>query len=124
MSLRGRSVLVMLVAVLALGLSYPSFFSEEQRLASEWIPDQGVNLGLDLQGGIHWLLRIDDHKATLDELRNAERRLRDLADEEGVAYQSIELDETALRIDVRGAVEERIQSLLDDLFNTMRVAEV
>ena len=124
MSLRGRSVLAMLVAVLALGLSYPSFFSEEQRLASEWIPDQGVNLGLDLQGGIHWLLRIDDHKATLDELRNAERRLRDVADEEGVAYQSIELDETALRIDVHGAVEERIQSLLDDRFNTMRVAEV
>ena len=33
-------------------------FSEQTRLASPLIPDAGIRLGLDLQGGIHWVVGV------------------------------------------------------------------
>ncbi len=114
MSLRARVILIGSVALLAVLLAYPSFFSEEQRLASDWISDQGLNLGLDLQGGIHWLLRIDSEKAMLDELRNLEKRLGESADRDGVAFSSIDVDEQAGEIVVRGAVERTFRKMVEE----------
>ena len=119
MSLRGRAILVSLVALLAIGLAYPNLFGEQQRLDSDWIPDQAVNLGLDLQGGIHWLLRIDADKAVHDELVTVEGRLRENAETDGVAFTSIELDGEGARVLVTGADEDALQKLIDDRFDSL-----
>ena len=37
-------------------LTVSNFFSEETRIKSPVLPDAGLRLGLDLQGGIHWVL--------------------------------------------------------------------
>ncbi len=36
-----------------------NFFPASVRKASPWLPDSGIRLGLDLQGGIHWVLGPD-----------------------------------------------------------------
>ncbi len=122
MSLRGRVILVSIVALLAVALSYPSFFTEQQRLDSDWIADQALNLGLDLQGGIHWLLRIDAEKALRDELVTIESRLRDSAQSDGVAFTSIELDQENVRVLVEGAEQAALQRLIDDRFDSLELS--
>ncbi|MFQ5514243.1 MAG: protein translocase subunit SecD [Myxococcota bacterium] len=104
MSLRGRAIWVGLVTLLMTWFAVPSFFSEEERLANPFLPNQGINLGLDLQGGIHWLLRIDTEKAIRQEMENIERQLRrDLEDREiaGVELSLLEGNE----LEVSGEIE-------------------
>jgi protein-export membrane protein SecD len=51
------------VSLLMIFMALPSLVPERVRLESPWIPDSGVSLGLDLQGGIHWLLAVDRDQA-------------------------------------------------------------
>ena len=54
--LRMASVAALL---LVLGwLAAANFISEDTRAESPLLPDQGMRLGLDLQGGIHWVLGV------------------------------------------------------------------
>ena len=39
-------------------LTFSNFIDEERRLASPILPDGGLRLGLDLQGGTHWVLGV------------------------------------------------------------------
>jgi preprotein translocase subunit SecD len=109
------------VALLAIGLAFPNVFSEREREESAWIPDQGLTLGLDLQGGVHWLLRIDDEKATRDELEATVGRVRDAADADGIGFSSIEAAPEGDRIVVRGAVEPSFREFIDSRFDTLEV---
>ena len=122
MSPRTRGILVGVMALFAVLFSYSSFFEERTRLASDWIPDQGLNLGLDLRGGIHWLLSIDEEKALRDELSNLAGRVRDVADDEKLVYDSIDFDEEAgTQIDVRGASETDLRALIEESFDTLQL---
>ena len=53
MSMRARTILVLIVTALALAMVYPTYKGD----------GDGLHLGLDLQGGIHWLLGVDRSKA-------------------------------------------------------------
>jgi preprotein translocase subunit SecD len=59
--------------LLGLLMLSPNFFSEEQIEGfPDWMPDKKINLGLDLQGGVHllWAVGIDDvNQQELDQLR-------------------------------------------------------
>ena len=58
-----------LLAVLLFGfLTANNFISEELRLASPVLPDGGLRLGLDLRGGIHWVLGVKLEEAEAQEL--------------------------------------------------------
>src|SRR5215470_8763784 len=52
--LGGAAALVLFFAYLSLANLVP----KETRMASPLLPDQGLRLGLDLQGGIHWVLGV------------------------------------------------------------------
>jgi len=57
---RWKITLVALSLVLGLFLAYPSVLSPAQREAlPSWLPSNGLNLGLDLQGGSYLLLEVD-----------------------------------------------------------------
>jgi preprotein translocase subunit SecD len=59
-----------------------SFVPATVRKASPWIPDEGIRLGLDLQGGIHWVLGPELEVAVEHELDTLRASLKDtLADE-------------------------------------------
>ena len=70
MSMRWK-VIANAVLVLLLGWSaLPSFVSKETRESSALIPDQAMIWGLDLQGGIHWLLRVDEKAVAVQEAKS------------------------------------------------------
>lgn len=54
-----KKLLVIGVCLAGLGLAAPNLLSEEDRAAlPSWLPSDAVNLGLDLQGGAHFLVEV------------------------------------------------------------------
>jgi len=97
-SLRGRWILIAVVTVTMTYLSLPSFFSDEDRASHWWLRQDGMTLGLDLQGGIHWLLRIDTDAAVQRELEKVASGVSDSAEEGKVALASSVVKDGALTL--------------------------
>ena len=121
MSLRTRSVLVVSVVLLMALLAFPNLFTEEERLGSFWIADDALSLGLDLQGGIHWLLRIDDEKALLQEATRTQSVIERLAEDEGVELAASNLRDGAI-IELEGDLAA-LRRLVEENLDTVAVAE-
>jgi len=93
LSLRWRlgsvSALVVLLAYLALA----NFVPEERRAQSWYLPDEGLRLGLDLQGGMHLVISPDLEAAVAQELGHIE---------DGLSQQLEEKKITGARLFVEG----------------------
>ncbi|HXK23584.1 MAG TPA: hypothetical protein VMS55_13005, partial [Myxococcota bacterium] len=81
MSLQSRWILIGVVTLLMSYLALPSFFPESQRGKHWWLRSEGMTLGLDLQGGVHWLLRVDNDAAVQRELEKIQTTITDAATE-------------------------------------------
>ena len=66
--LRWRLGLVIATLLLFTYLTVANFIPKQQRVASDFWPDDGLRLGLDLQGGIHWVVGVDLVEAGKHEL--------------------------------------------------------
>jgi len=82
MTLRGRVIAVGLVALLTLMITVPSLLPKSVRESSILLPDRGLNLGLDLQGGIYLLLGIDIPKAIAQRLSQTVTNLEEMGVDE------------------------------------------
>ena len=120
MTLRWRGIWVGLLTLVMLYLAVPSFFSEEERLENGWIRDQGLNLGLDLQGGIHWLLRIDTDTAVRQEMERVQSVLQERLEEKDMAQVELHLLESN-ELEVSDASDE-IRALIGAEFETIQDA--
>jgi preprotein translocase subunit SecD len=67
-SLRARAILVGGFVLLISFFAANDFIPEKTRTASALLPDQGLRLGLDLRGGIHWVIGVKLEKAIQQEL--------------------------------------------------------
>jgi preprotein translocase subunit SecD len=76
-NLRGRLSLTALVIALAVWAFYP--------------PGQKINLGLDLKGGVHLVLRVDTDDALRSEMEVTSERLRDTLTRNGVQHTAVEI---------------------------------
>lgn len=112
MSLRTRAILIGVIVVLFGGLAYPNLFGRETREASDWIPDQALDLGLDLRGGMHWLLRVDQDSAIDTEQRRNLGRLEEALKRAG-AEPVLTLSDGAL-IEVRGVGRAELLQVVED----------
>jgi preprotein translocase subunit SecD len=119
MSLRARAIWLAVVVAGALFAAYPSFFTDEERRASGWVPDAGVTLGLDLQGGIHWVLSIDEGKAVTQEMERVHQQLEDEAQSNSFSLGEASLQESG-DLELRGADVARVQALLEEDFPTVQ----
>ena len=79
-----------LLAVLLLFGFYAlaNFVPKEQRIASPIFPDEGLRLGLDLRGGIHWVLGVDLDVRVKHELETLGDRLERALDDDGLSSDS------------------------------------
>ena len=119
MSLRWKAIWVAVICGLMAWAALPSFFSQEQRDASIWLADDAMNLGLDLKGGVYWLLRVDEDEAIAQELRTLEGVVAEAA-EEGRAT----LDASHVRPDGRLELEgdlEQVSHALGSIEHPRRI---
>lgn len=97
--LRWRVAGVVSVLVLCGWYAAANFFPAEARKASALLPDRGIRLGLDLQGGIHWVLGPDLTIALQHELDVLRAGLGDALAERKIEPKRISVEGQQLRIE-------------------------
>jgi preprotein translocase subunit SecD len=86
-------------------LTVANFFPKEQRVASPLLPDEGLRLGLDLQGGIHWVLGVKLEEAEQQELDFLRGAVESAAKEEGYELESAKVEAGRLAIAARSEAD-------------------
>ena len=82
-----------------------------------------INLGLDLQGGMHLVLEVDTDKAVEGRIERLAHEIRDQLKKERVRYKSVErVDGTHIAIQIQGAQNiEKFRGVLDKEYPDLRV---
>ena len=84
MGLRLRLALTFLVTVLAVAFVLPSIPQVQNSPLAKFLPNDVVNLGLDLKGGIHLTLGVDVDKAIENSLSQSGQDIKSLAEADGI----------------------------------------
>ena len=102
MSLRWRITMIGLVVALFGFLTVNNFVPEERRAESPLLPDEGMRLGLDLQGGIHWVLGVQLDIAVEHELEFLQGSLEDQVEDDGITLQRLDVEAGRLVVEPFG----------------------
>ncbi len=97
-STRFRAIGVAALLVFFSFIAAANFVPKAERVASDFWPDDGLRLGLDLRGGIHWVLGVELQEAVTRELefvrKSIEERLK--TEETTLASSGVEAGELVL----------------------------
>ncbi len=122
MSLRWRfgsvAALVLLLAYLALA----NFFAEERRSQAWYLPDEGLRLGLDLQGGIHLVISPDLEAAVAQELGHIGDSLSRQLEEEKITGVTAFVEGTRLVVEAEGSEADQVRELLQE-YETLQLVD-
>jgi len=99
--IRTRLTLLITITIVSLILSIPSFPSIYQTLPG-WtksiLSDRGLSLGLDLQGGIHLVLEVEEDRAVEIAVDRSKKALIELLDDKKISFDSIEREGSTVLI--------------------------
>ncbi|BCA54349.1 Protein translocase subunit SecD [Nitrospira sp. KM1] len=116
--------LTLLVAVLALSIVFflPSYQPLYQALpgwAKSMLPNKGITLGLDLQGGIHLVMEVDEDRAVEIAIDRTVNSLQDLLVDKKLPVESVKrTGREQMTIQFQNAeLKSQIQKLLDEYPN-------
>ena len=123
MTLRARAIFALLVTLTTLFLALPTFISMNVRRSTLLIPDQAINLGLDLQGGIYWLMRIDTAAAIKQRMNQSVGAFENMRSEENLAVGEAKLAPDGQSIAVCGASSSVLDTILEERFPNYDVAD-
>lgn len=88
-------------------------------------PHKKINLGLDLQGGMHLILEVETEKAVSDNIQRIIEELRSLLKKEHIRYTSLEqIKQIQIQIGIRGEQPiEKFEALIDKEFPNLRMVK-
>jgi preprotein translocase subunit SecD len=88
-----------------------------------WWPHKKINLGLDLQGGMHLVLEVETEKAVESTIDRITHELRGLLRKEHVRHMGIDrFGETGISIKMQGDENiKKFETLLDREFGNLRI---
>ena len=116
---RGRLLLLVLVVVVSVIGFLPSIPDWHQALpawARSILPNKGIALGLDLQGGIHLVMEVDEDRAVEIAVDRSVVALQDVLVDKKILVESVKrMSSTRVTIQFQNAdLKPQIQKLLDD----------
>jgi preprotein translocase subunit SecD len=121
-----QMVLVVGLVALSVAFAAPNLFTREQLAeAPSWLPNKQLSLGLDLQGGVHFLLEVDLTAAHADRMQSVEDAVRAAFNdaEPRVGYTGLSAGPEAVSFHLRDAADRgRAQELLTSADPTLTVA--
>ncbi len=117
-NLRWRMISMAFVVALFSLYTAANFISEEKRLSSGFLPDEGLRLGLDLQGGFHLVYGADLDVAVQRELAYLRDVIKEELAERKISTSELAVDEEALALTVRPTGSDG-----DPLADTKKVIE-
>lgn len=115
----GRLTLLILVVILSVIFFIPSYQPFYQALPA-WLktvmPNKGITLGLDLQGGIHLVMEVDEDRAVEIAVDRSVVSLQDLLVDKKIPVESVtRTGATQVTIQFQNAdLKPQIQKMLDD----------
>ena len=85
-----------------------------------WWPHKKINLGLDLQGGMHLVLEVDTDKSVESTIERMTYELRSLLKKENIRYVGIDIEDTKISLKIRGnnnilSFDKLLDNELEDL---------
>ncbi len=110
---RARLFLVLGLTVLSFYLSIPSWPGIHGSLPDslKWlVPQRGVALGLDLQGGIHLVLEVEQDRAVEIAVDRAAKAMRDLLTDKGIEFSNIERKE-GVQVTVELSASDKLEEV-------------
>ena len=116
---RGRLLLLLLVVVVSvIGFlpSIPDWYQALPAWARSILPNKGIALGLDLQGGIHLVMEVDEDRAVEIAADRSVVALQDVLVDKKIPVESVKrTSPTRVTIQFQNAdLKAQIQKLLDD----------
>ncbi len=126
--IRGRLFLVLFLSVVSFYLFLPSWPGLYDRIPEsvKWlIPPRGVSLGLDLQGGIHLVLEVEEDRAVEIAIDRAAKAMQDLLTDKDIAFDKIErVGGLQVKLDVSkdGTIEETAELIRDEFPSYFQVS--
>ena len=96
--------------------SYPPLYDELPRWLRAVLPDKGITLGLDLQGGIHLVLQVEEDRAVEIAVDRAVVAVQDLLLEKKIPAESVKrAGSSQIAISFQNPdLRSQVQKLLDD----------
>ena len=123
MSLRWRLGATMALVALMVFLTIANFVPAETRKNHWWLPNQGIRLGLDLQGGIHWVLGAKLDVAIDHELDHMRGHLADQLAEAKITPTHLAVDGQRIVLELATSQDaDKARSLAEDT-RVLRVAQ-
>ncbi len=122
MSLRGRAIWVFATVLLFGYYAVANFASEETRIESPLVPDNALRLGLDLRGGIHWVIGVKLGVTEEHELSFLKSLLEDDLESDNVVVGKIDVVDQKLRVET--FTEEARAAVRDWIGDTDQIVEV
>jgi preprotein translocase subunit SecD len=112
-----KIILVAAVCVVGLALALPNLASRESAEAlPDWLPNQQISLGLDLQGGSHLLLEVDTDAVIRERLEDIVQSVRSSLREARIGYTGLGIAGGRVQVRVRKPDEQaRAIEILDEL---------
>src|SRR5437016_9201431 len=119
----GRVILLSLTVLVSVVLFLPStpLFSAMPEWWKQYLPNKGITLGLDLQGGIHLVLEVEAERAIEIKLDRDVGNLAELLAEKNLKVESVKRTcptEITIVVAEPGA-KDAIMTLTDDQFPTL-----
>ena len=113
-----RIAFILGVCLLGVWMALPNLFSDEQLDAMPgWMPKDRINLGLDLQGGVHLLLEVDVDEVTNQQLEQLRGTISETLEDAGVRRHSraaVEDDAVTVTITSARDVDKAREALQDE----------
>jgi preprotein translocase subunit SecD len=122
-SLKWRFILTAIVCAGALIYLMPTFIGNLPGWWKEYLPKDKVHLGLDLQGGIHLILAVEEEKAVESTIERLILDAKEVFRKKDVFYDGIE-KEGASRFRIRGVSlsdRDRFDEILSDQFGNLKL---
>lgn len=127
--IRGRLLLVLFLSAVSFYLFLPSWPGLYDRIPESvrWlIPPRGVSLGLDLQGGIHLVLEVEEERAVEIAVDRAVKAMRDLLTDKEIAFDTVERVgslQVRLELSREETVEETADLVRDEFPSYFQVSQ-
>lgn len=123
---QGRLVLLMAVGVISIVLSIPSspaLYEQLPNWGKQIFPTRGVSLGLDLQGGIHLILEVEEERAVEIAVDRTVKAVQDLLKDNALLVDGVKRAQSnRLQVTLSSGEErEQIRELIDDSFRTFKM---
>ena len=94
-SIRWKALSVAALLLLFGFLTAANFVAKDQRVESELWPDDGLRLGLDLRGGIHWVVGVELDNAIVRELEFVRKTIEEQLEDKGIALAVSKVEQSS-----------------------------